>query len=153
MVRLSSNITLLLKIFLPTFYVTFFGIFTLAVWRLDVPAVGPLAAWQFNLLSTLLYISGLAVLYRTVFRLKRIEADASHLFVSNYFKTFRYPLSDIEQVSEISLGFLPLVTLRLKAAGRFGRRLVFLLDGAMLRDYLQRFPESASIFQGILQPE
>ncbi|MEY3051535.1 MAG: hypothetical protein RLY31_1320 [Bacteroidota bacterium] len=151
MVRLSSNFTLLLKIFFPTFYVTFFGAFTIAVWRLDAPTIGPLAAWQFNLLFTLLYTVGLAVIHRTVFRLKRIEADESHLFVSNYFKTYRYPLADIEQLSERNLGIFQVVSVRLKAAGHFGRRLFFLLDMAMLRDYLQRFPDSAAVFRRLLR--
>lgn len=151
MVRISSNATLFLKIFLPTFWMVFFGLFTGAIWLSDAPFFGEIPALQMKLGIGVFFLLGSSLLYFTFMQLKRIEADGLYLYVSNYFKTYRYLLHDIERISERDMTLLHLVNVHLRAPGRFGRRLSFLLDESMLRDYLEQYPEAASTMGAILK--
>lgn len=142
--RISSNWTLFLKIFLPTFWVVFFGALTVGMWLINTPAFGDVKALPFKLGLTAFFLVGTTLLYFSIFQLLRVDLDENHLFVSNYFKTYRYPFDDIEQIVERDLGFFHLVRIRLKGRGRFGSRINFLLDDSMLKAYFEKYPQAAS---------
>ncbi len=145
MQRISSNWTLFLKIFLPNFWVVFFGLFTLAIWLTDIRA-GGFSGAGFRIGATLFFLAGCAVLYLTLWQLKRIELDEQYLYASNYFKTYRYSHHDIEKISERNLGIFRLVNVFLKSPGHFGSKITFLLDEAMLEDFLEKHPGFVSKF-------
>lgn len=145
--RLSSNWTLFFKIFLPTFWITFFGVLTLAVFFVKTPAFSGITAMVFKMGTLAFFAVGTAVLYFTLIQLKRVDIDPEHLYVSNYFKTFRYPFSNIERIGERNLGLFHLVRLHLKAPGRFGSRITFLLDDSMLSAFFEKHPEAATQFR------
>mgnify|MGYP001218417059 CR=1 FL=1 len=149
MQRISSNTTLFLKIFIPTFWIVFFGIFTAAVWFLDTPYFGPVPALTMKVGLTLFFLLGSGLLYLTIIQLKRVEVDEAHLYASNYFKTYRYPFDSIEKISERDLWLIHLVRIRLKAPGHFGRTLTFLLDEPMFRDFLSKHPDVANTFSSM----
>ncbi len=142
--RISSNWTLFLKIFLPTFWMVFFGALTIGLWMVNTPYFGNIPAMPFKLGMTVFFLAGTAGLYFTLMQLLRVDLDEKHLFVSNYFKTYRYPFTDIENIVERDIGFFHLVRIQLKGKGRFGSRISFLLDDSMLRAFLQKHPETAA---------
>lgn len=142
--RISSNWTLFFKIFLPTFWVVFFGAFTIAILRVDAPAFGSIPALSFKIGIAAFFLLGSALLYFTLMQLLRVDLDEEHLFVSNYFKTYRYPFSSIESISEKDLWLFHLVRINLKGKGHFGSRITFLLDDSMLRAFFEKHPETAS---------
>jgi hypothetical protein len=150
MQRISSNFTLFLKIFLPTFWIAFFGIFTLAVWVTGAVSIGGIPASTFKTGLAVFFLLGSILLYFTFLQLKRVELDEHHLFVSNYFKTYRYPFSELEKITERDLGLFHLVQVHLKAPGKFGKRITFLLDEAMWEDFLEKYPEVAGIWKGLI---
>lgn len=127
MERLSSSLTLMVKFFIPVFWLCFFGAFTLAVWVTD-EHVGPLGFMGFRIGLTLFYVLGAAFLALTLMRLKRVEADSDYLYVTNYFRTARYPYELIEKVSTTDLRAFSVATVRLRQSGIFGRRFVFLVS-------------------------
>jgi hypothetical protein len=138
--RISSNATLFLKIFLPTMWVVFFGLFTLVVWVAGVFSFGGVSASAFKLGFTVFFLVGTALLYFTFWQLKRVELDDLYVYASNYFKTYRYPYHNIEKITERDATLFHLVHIHLKTPGRFGKKITFLLDEAMWRDFLEKRP-------------
>jgi hypothetical protein len=142
MQRISSNATLLLKIFFPTFWIVFFGVFTIAVWVMDF-RVGGLPHGAFKLGWTLFFTICTTVFYFTVFQLKRVELDDLYVYASNYVKTYRYPYHNVEKMTERNMGLFHLMNIHLKVPGKFGKRITFLLDEAMLTDFFEKNPTIA----------
>lgn len=153
MQRISSNATLILKIFLPTFWIVFFGVCTVAVSLLDTPYFGSVPAiWMKSGLAAF-FLAGTALLYFTLMKLKRVELDDLYVYASNYFKTYRYPYHNVEKITERDLGLFHLVSVYLKAPGNFGKKITFLLDEQMFRDFLEKNPETAEIINELKMEE
>lgn len=143
MQRISSNATLFLKIFIPTIWLVFFGLFSIAVLISEVSYFGPVPAlWMKTGLVAFLLL-GFLFFYFTFFRLKRVELDELYVYASNYFKTARYPYHNVEKITERDLGLFHIVWIYLKVPGQFGKKLTFLLDESMLKDFLAKYPETA----------
>ena len=135
--QLSSNTTLLWRIFLPVFGTVFFTGLLLAFWLTDeedlylpYPAIWPRSILAVVWLVWIFYVR------RTLWPLKRIDADDTHLYVTNYWTTLRYPWTDVESLTERKLGRRAVVALRLKAPGRFGQDILF-LPGSHYRAWME----------------
>jgi hypothetical protein len=59
-------------------------------------------------------------------RLKRVEVDDQFVYVSNYFRSYRYPWEDIDRLGKQDFIVLQFIHIRLKAPGSFGRTMTFL---------------------------
>lgn len=143
MQRISSNATLFLKIFIPVLWTVFFGCFTIAIWTADVPYFGPIPAIWMKLGLTAFLLGGVTFFYLTFWKLKRVELDELYVYASNYFNTYRYPYHNVEKITERDLMLFHIVRIHLKVPGKFGKTLTFLLDEAMLQDFLAKYPETA----------
>jgi hypothetical protein len=64
--------------------------------------------------------------WRTLWRLKRVDGNDTHVFVTNYWITVRYPWTDIAQVTSTRRFGSRIVHLGLRAPGRFGQTISFL---------------------------
>lgn len=144
MKRISSSGSLFLKIFLPTFWLVFFGTFTFAVLISGRSNAALLGSWVFKVGVLGFFVAGALILYFTLMQLKRVEFDHQCLYVTNYFKTVRYPLDDIDFISETNLGLVYLGHINLKAAGTFGRKLTFLQSRQKFEDFVKADPGMAS---------
>ncbi|MBI1228171.1 MAG: hypothetical protein GC192_23255 [Bacteroidetes bacterium] len=144
MQRISSNATLFLKIFIPTFWTVFFGAFTIAIWTVgDVPYFGPIPAIWMKLGLTAFLSLGVTFFYLTFLQLKRVELDELYVYASNYYTTYRYPYHNVEKITERDMALFHLVRIYLKVPGKFGKKLTFLLDETMFKDFLEKFPDVA----------
>ena len=126
MLRLSSNATLFLKLFIPVFWTTVLLGLTAVIWLAPEHYFGgvPLQSLRYAILLVLLAGTGTFLL--ALWPLKRVETDGEHLYVSNYFKTARYNLIDnVDEIYEGRFLFLKVCTVRLKAKGTFGQSLRF----------------------------
>ena len=85
--RISSNWTLFLKIFLPTFWFVFYGAIVIALFVASENQMAISMSMKIGVL--VFYLSGSLVLYYTFMDLKRVEYDKDFLYVTNYFKTVR----------------------------------------------------------------
>ncbi len=119
---LTSNATLFWRVFVPIFGTVFLAGLTLALLLiseenlfLSFPAL-----WA-RVTALLLLLSWLLLIKRTVWRLKRADANETHLFVTNFWHTVRYPWSDIDRIEESQRMGRRLVHFHLKASGRFGQ--------------------------------
>lgn len=124
---LSSNLTIVWRVFLPVFGTVFLAGFVAVFWfgiSADEYAVSSsLWVWRFATLGVLAL--WLVALFRFLWPLKRVEADDYFVFISDYWHTLRYPWSDVEDLYEKKGLFRTLAYLELKAPGRFGQVIRF----------------------------
>ncbi len=147
MFQLSSSTTLALKIFLPCLWLAFFGAFLIAVLLLDDPYIMGFPMLFFRVGLTSFLLLGFVFFYFTTLKLKRVDANETHLFVSNYFKNFRYSFESIEKISVTDYSVLHLATLTLVEAGSLGKKMVFILSQRNLKRFLEVHPDKTALFE------
>lgn len=149
MQRVSSNFTIFLKIFIPTAWITFFGLFTIAVWFAE-DANLPADGFLFRIGFTAFYIFFLIIMYFSVIQLKRVEFGEDGIYVTNYFKTYRYNYSDIANIHENNIVIATLGTIKLKEKGKFGRKISFIISRVNYEDFVQKHTH---LFRHILEED
>lgn len=139
--QLSTSWTLALRIFLPTLWLTFFGTFLISVLFTDKSTLGDLPVGALRLGLAIFIAIFLIVFWKTLFQIKRIDADKDYVYITNYFKNVRYPHADVEKI-ELSKGLIfNYATMFLKGKGTFGDRIVFLASRKRLELFLLENPE------------
>ncbi len=144
--RLSSNITLFLKIFLPTFWIVFFGMFCIMAIVIPEETMPFFRQTTVRISILALFFVFFLLFYFTIMSLKRVDASKEHIYISNYFKSYRYKLEDIETTKELDFGIINVVRLVLKEKGKMGRKPFFLLNAATFNAYLEKYPENFQYF-------
>ncbi len=56
----------------------------------------------------------------------RVEFDGQFVYVTNYFKVFKYPIDNIEKITVKDYSIFKLVTVNLVSAGYFGKKIILL---------------------------
>jgi hypothetical protein len=141
MQRLSTNYTLFLKFFIPIFWLVFFGLFLLAMFTFGKDLAGFFQQPLFQIGAILFYLSGLALFYFTLLSIKRVEADEHFVYVTNYFKTFRYPWHNVASIEESSFLSFKTVTITLKEAGQFGPNIRFVASKRLYEGFWKEYRE------------
>lgn len=141
MIRLSSGWTLLLRLFLPVFYLVFMGALTAAT-IIQGSEVSPVfGTWIYRLSMIGLLTLGILTIRFTVWRLLRLDASSTHFFITNYFKTFRYSMESIQSIRPFNVLFWHFIKIKLKEKGSFGQHLYVLLEYNLWAQYLDAHPE------------
>lgn len=141
MVQLSSGATLLLRLFLPTVWTVFFGSFMVMGWFWEDSFIGPFSVSAYRWATTLFVAAGLLAIRLTLWRLHRVDADQEYLYISNYFRTYRYTLSSVQAISSYPAGLFTLARIVLPAKGKLGRVIWFLPAGRRLNAFLEDHPQ------------
>ena len=142
--QLSSSWTLILRIFLPTIWMAFFGTFFLTLVFSGRTDLGSLSTSYFKMGLLAFIVIFVLVFWKTLFRLKRVDADKEYVYITNYFKNVRYPHADVEKIEQ-SKGFLfNYATLFLKGKGTFGDQIIFIVSKRRLELLLEDKPELKS---------
>ena len=115
--RVSNNITLFLKMFLPTFWFVFFTTFLIAIFFIDPDKIPLLGSSQFKMVYIGMYLIFAVFLYFTIMQLLRVDMGPDKFYVSNYMKTYAYAYSDIKAIKETNYGIVRLITIHLKNKG------------------------------------
>jgi hypothetical protein len=127
---LSSNSTLFWRVFLPIFGTVFLSgllLTFLLIPEEELYLPFPLV-WGRAVLAAV-WLGWLAFVRRTLWRLRRVDADGTHLYVTDYWTTLRYPWADVEKITESRRLGRRIAHVWLKAPGRFGRQISFLPGG------------------------
>lgn len=135
--QLSSNTTLLWRVFLPVFGTVFFTGLLLAFMLVDeeeLYLMFPILWVRIAVFS--LWIGWLFFIRNALWPLKRVDADDAHVFVTNYWTTVRYPWTDVDQLEEKKFWGRRAIALRLKAPGRFGQEILF-LPGSHYQEWME----------------
>ena len=141
MQRLSSNLTLFFKFFIPVFWLVFFGAFTAASLLYKYDHVGNIPASTFKIGVILFYLSGVIMFVFTLMKLVRVEANDSFVYVTNYFKAARYPFHNIEKFSERHFLSFLLVSIYFRQPGQFGKRVTFIATRKAYKMYWEQYSE------------
>lgn len=139
--RISSNWTLFLKIFLPTFWFVFYGAVVIAIFVMPSNQMNLSMAMKYGIL--IFYVSGSIVIYFSLLELKRVEYDQDFLYVTNYFKTVRVPWHNVEKMKERNFLLVKVGVFRFKNAITFGKQIVFVESPSLIKDFRESHPEIA----------
>jgi hypothetical protein len=122
--RLSTPWTLIVKI-IPSLAVAY-GLYRLAS---DFQNI--------DLFTVIFYMIFVAVWYLATYNLKRVYLEGENLYVANYLKWVRIPLTEVDGIGTSwwngERGKQPRITLTLKAPSEFGDRIVFSPRGLRLK--------------------
>lgn len=146
--QISSNVTLILKFFIPTFWVVFFGAFTIAVLASQNPYFEQIPAFIFKVGVCGFYLLGIWLIWYFLWSLKRVEADDSYLVVTDYFKTYKYKWEDVSRIQHFNFQLLQSIRVHLKAPGSFGKSISFIISKRRLAQYLAEHPSKETMFFG-----
>ena len=111
--RISSNATLFFVIFLPTFWLVFFGSLGLGLWMSSAEDIS---------------LGFGTIIYFTLLRLKRIEIDSNYLYITNYLKTIKVPFSEVNDLHVKSLFFRSVGRITFNYKTFFGKKIYFLCN-------------------------
>lgn len=134
--RISSNLTLGLKIGLPVFWFIFFGAMTIGLVLSNPEQIPIVGLPRFKQIIVAFFVLFFILIYFTLLRLKRVEVSDTHFYVSNYFKTFRYPFEEVEKIKSLDFGIILILTIQLKNKGKMGKKLPFIASKSRLSSYL-----------------
>lgn len=139
--RLSSNLTIILRMFIPLVYIVFFGCVIAGSFLITVNDSPFLAnpVIRFGMLGT--YILFITLAYFTFMKLKRVDANDEHIIVSNYFKTFRYTWDSIKKMTTINLILFDIIYIHYHEKTAFGKRVFFLASRALVKSFFVDNPE------------
>lgn len=141
MQRLSSNLTLFFKFFIPVFWLAFFGAALVPIFYYGDALMEGLGRVSVRLGAVAFYLSGALAFYVVLFPLKRVECDAEFVYASDYFKTFRYPWHNIARFQESSFFFFQVVTIELNTPGQFGKNIRFIASNRLYNVFWKANPE------------
>lgn len=144
--RISTSMTLFLRLFIPVFWIVFFGALTIG---LLVTSKLPVALdnLYFKVGIVVFYMAGLVFLYFTFLQLKRVEIDEDFVYVTDYIKTYRYPFHNIASIHELNLFIFQLCTIKFKEKGSFGRKIHFLESKIKFQNALKEFVDLRIIYE------
>ncbi len=143
--EVSSRLTPFAKLFFPVFWLTFFGAFAIAVMVTDMEPYTPWSNTAFRAGVVIFFLVGAGLLLATLARLKWVAFDEHFIYVSNYFKQYRYPWSLVLAIREQDLGIASLVTIRFSQKGYFGDKIFFLANEGRLQRFLDGHPHLAGL--------
>jgi hypothetical protein len=126
-VCLSSNATLFWRVFVPAFGTVFVTGLLLGYWLIDEEEFHTnIPILYTRILITLLWLGWFFLILKTVWKLKRIDANDHFVFITNYWTSVRYPWADVEKITPFRRAGRQLLRIHLKAPGRFGATVAFL---------------------------
>lgn len=141
MERVSTNLTLFYKFFIPVFWLVFVGSITVAALIYSFDYIGNMPAGTFRLIMVFIFLSGALSLYLTLLRLKRVELSEDFVYVTNYFKSFRYPYHNVESIQVSRFLFFQVATVRLREAGSFGKSILFIPSSQRFKLFFAEHPD------------
>lgn len=138
--RVSSSLTIILRIAFPT------------MWAAFVISLVVLLSWSIggrvNIFSNpivliglfLIIACGIAFIKLILWKLYRVDMDDKYVYVSNYFRTYKYPFQDIESIKGISFAPNRIYKIQLKSKGSFGSAIYFLASQKLWQDFVETHP-------------
>ncbi len=145
--RLSSSITLILKLFFPIFWIVFFGSFTMAFVLYD-GYNQMFSSTIFKIGVVLFFLTGIGLLYISFWQLRRVEVDDSFFYVTDYFKTIRIPFSFVSKISENNWLLFSTLTIKLNQKGHFGKKIHFIQSKKNVDNFLRNRLDLHPYFEG-----
>jgi len=139
--RVSSSLTIVLRIVLPTMWLAaMLSLIVLLSYAVSGRAQIFSHAIVWIILLILIGIS-VAFIYFFLWRFYRIDMDRRFIYISDYFKTYKYPFHDIDSIKGVSLLPDRIFRITLKSKGSFGKSIYFLASQKLWKDFVKEHPE------------
>ncbi|NBC04074.1 MAG: hypothetical protein GVY20_10255 [Bacteroidetes bacterium] len=139
--RISSNWTLGLKIFFPTFWFIFYGAIVIAIYTATDTQLQVFDESGFKLGVLIFYISGSVIIYFTLISLKRVEFDEHFLYVSNFFSTRRIPWHNVKAFRQRSFFLFQTGSFSFNEPIQFGKEITFIQSRTLIKEFLKQSEE------------
>lgn len=147
MKMVSTSFTLFLKIVFPVFWIVFFGSFTTAIFFTeDLTSFFGIPIGTFKYILLVFFLFGIVLLYWMLMRIKRVEMDEKFVYATNYFKNYRYPWHNIENIEERDFIFFRVIYVHLKTPGNFGKKITFVASREKLNTFMETYPHLFEAF-------
>lgn len=143
--NLSSNWTVVLKYFVPLVWTIFFGALCIIFWMTDELMIGNLDLFIFRIGWTAFFVVGTILMLFTLFKLMRVESDGTFVYVTNYFKIYKYPISNIQKITTKDYSFFKLATVHFIEPGYFGKSVVFMQSRSRFEQGMEAFDDLKAI--------
>ena len=140
MQRVSSQLTIVMRIVLPTIWFTsILSIVVLLGFAINGKAglFGNPFIW---IGLTLILGCGFAFIKLLLWRFYRVDMDRSFVYVSNYFKTYKYPFTAVESITDSKTLPGRVFCIHLKTKGSFGKNIYFLASQVLWQDFQKEHP-------------
>ena len=140
MQRVSSQLTIMLRIALPTIWLT--AIISIGV-LLSIAVSGKAGLFSnpFIWIGLLLILgSGFAFIKFLLWRFYRVDMDDRFIYISDYFRTFKYPHTAVESIRDSNTLPGRVFCITLKSKGSFGKKIYFLASQALWKDFIEEHP-------------
>ena len=123
---LTSRLTFGYKFVYPPLGIGFFASYTLAMFIApDVVGLAKAPLWlRWYMAGATVLVA--AYIYRTFIQLKVVSRDGTDFVVSNYWRTIRVPMRDVERVSGHMLTGPELISLHFRRPTEFGSKIMFM---------------------------
>ena len=147
MTQLSSNSTLFWRIFLPIFSTVAVSLLSLAaILNEDVSLFGFTGLLK-NAFFLLFWFLILYIVFKTGWKLRRIEADADGFVVTDFWKNARITWDSVERVEAGKLLWVHVVDIYLhEPSVVFGQRISFRPSKSNIKHFLAENPDAWAIF-------
>lgn len=147
MLRVSSGWTLLFKIFIPVFYSVFMLAWMMATIRAG-DEVSPVFETNFYKIGiVLVFLLTLLILRLTVWKLYRMDVSTDYVYITNYFKTFRYSIESIESIHHESILWFHFLKIKLKEKGSMGDSFTVLIETNVWEQWLMSNEDYRSLLK------
>ncbi len=144
--RVSSQLTIVLRIVIPTVWFTAI-VSTLLMLSWAVRGKAGLFSNPYIWIGIILIIgTGFAFIRLLLWRLYRIDMDQEHLYVTNYFKTYKYPYADVVSILDVGILKSRIYRITLKSKGSFGQKIYFLASKSLWLDFVTEHPELSDLW-------
>lgn len=140
MQRISSNMTLAYKIFFPTFWYVFMGLLTTYIVFADPETTPLFNTIQAKAIFVVVFLFFAFLIYRSFVILLRMEIADTGIYMSNYFKTYRYNIEDIESISTSKFLFFRVLRIRMKQKTSLGKSFKVLYKEIYWSEVLDTYP-------------
>lgn len=139
MIRLSSNSTLFFKVFIPVFFIVFYGLFSVFLLLTDESPLGNQTWVPYS--NLVFFLSVVFILYKTVWPLVRVECGPELFIVTNYRHTYQYTYDSIKDYSEAKLFFWTVGYIEFHSKSKFGDSVSFIVDKRKLDQIRESYGE------------
>lgn len=144
--RVSSQLTIVLRIVIPTVWFTAI-LSTLVMLTWAVRGKAGLFSNPYIWLGVILIIAtGYAFIRLLLWRVYRVDMDSEYLYVTNYFKTYKYPYSEVDTIQDAGILKGRIFRITLKAKGSFGQKLYFVASKTLWLDFKNEHPELSDLW-------
>lgn len=95
----------------------------------------------------LVFLLTLLILRLTVWKLYRMDVSTDYVYITNYFKTFRYSIESIESIHHESILWFHFLKIKLKEKGSMGDSFTVLIETNVWEQWLMSNEDYRSLLK------